>query len=265
MKKLIVLIISMFLLLGCTAPSEKNETINKTKVVEFGSVVEVDYLLYANKTNYSNNKTELILYDTSLPEYANKSYFYSPKRNYGPLVLEVSYNNSFLPGFNRALLGMKKGENKTFYLKPSEAYGLWDPNKTITLNRTYNMSRYDYIPRFYFDMKNISYKINDTLKGKFNATIINITNSTIVVYYTAPVGETIIYNGIPQKIINQTNSSIELEIEGKLGHVYKLIKEDNSIVCRLIKINDTSVVYDYNNILAGKKLKFVVFLNKIIK
>jgi len=40
-----------------------------------------------------------------------------------------------IPGFDKAVVGMKKGEEKKFTLQPSEAYGHRKPNLTQTVYR----------------------------------------------------------------------------------------------------------------------------------
>ena len=55
--------------------------------------------------------------------------FDSSKNHKKPLEFEVG-SGQVIPGFDKAVMGMKKGEKKKFTLQPSEAYG--DRNSELT-------------------------------------------------------------------------------------------------------------------------------------
>ena len=52
--------------------------------------------------------------------------FDSSKKHNKPMEIEVG-SGQVIPGFEKALMGMKKGEEKEIKLKPSEAYGDHNP------------------------------------------------------------------------------------------------------------------------------------------
>lgn len=60
--------------------------------------------------------------------------FDSSEKHKTPLEFEVG-SGQVIPGFDKAVTGMKKGEEKKFTLKPSEAYGERNPELTHVVPR----------------------------------------------------------------------------------------------------------------------------------
>lgn len=62
------------------------------------------------------------------------SVFDTSKKRNKPLQFTAG-SGQVIPGFDRAVVGMKKGEEKKFTLQPSDAYGDRKPNMTQTVPR----------------------------------------------------------------------------------------------------------------------------------
>ena len=122
------------------------------KVVEEGDCVVVNYI-----GKYASNGT---VFDTSYESVAKENGIYDANRTYQPLKIFVNphrnlptpkgyenYTSYMIRGFLEALIGMKKGENKTVSIPPEKAYGTWN----VSLAEQYGLSPYP-----------IDYVVNDT-------------------------------------------------------------------------------------------------------
>lgn len=263
---LLALFFIMFILfIGCTQQSITESKINKT--VEFGDRVFVDYVLKANITDYTNNVTKEAIIDTSLENVAKQSSIFNEKRKYGALLVRMENNNGLLPGFTRAIVGMKEGQNKTFSLKPEDGYGTYNKTKIFSLKKLYNLSRYESIMIEYFKMNNISYELGTNLSSKYlNARVINITNTSVLLKYLPEENKSFIFNGLNQTVVSFDEDNITIKISAKVGNRY-LTKSPKSEQTQVIAIaeNATDIMFDSNHPLAGKTLIFTIFINQIKK
>ncbi|MBU6996148.1 MAG: FKBP-type peptidyl-prolyl cis-trans isomerase [Theionarchaea archaeon] len=94
-----------------------------------GDIVVIEYVLSINGT----------IADTSNELIAQKANIYDTERTYEPLTIIIGGN----PGeaavapsaVERALLGMKVGEEKILRLYPLDAYGYWKEENVVKMNR----------------------------------------------------------------------------------------------------------------------------------
>lgn len=260
--------ISFILILGCTQQiNSASQSLNTNEALQFGDIAIVDYILVVNTVDSLTNLSNESVYDTSLESIARSSGIYNPNRKYEPLRVKLDNANGMLPGFTRALVGMKKGENKTFTLSPENGYGVYDKKKVFTQPRFYTSSRYDQIPLFYFQTRNLSYAEGTNLSTKFGiAQVINSTNQSVLVKYYPEINKSFLFNGLPEKVVNITDDNITIELIVQKGVKYNILSPSGSSISVLItEINDTHVVMDANNPLAGKTLKFTVFVREVQK
>lgn len=118
----------MFLILGsgCTDKVEQNnssqissnnidygENRGQIGIVENGDNIQLDY------TGKFENGT---VFDTSIEEVAKNSDIYDINRTYEPLNFTVG-SNQVIAGFNKGVLNMHQGEEKTFSVNATDAYG----------------------------------------------------------------------------------------------------------------------------------------------
>lgn len=258
-------ILFVFLLgAGCTQPATPPVS-NKT--VEFGDQVAVDYVLLANITDYVTGVTSETLIDTSLSDVARAAGRYNANRTYEPLQVSMENNNGLIPGFTRALVGMKEGENKTFFLKPADAYGEYNASKVFSLKKLYNLSIIEEIPINYFRANNISVENDTVLKGKYwNAMVLNVTNSSVAVRYLPELNESFVFNGLDQRVAAYDDANITLEIIAQVGKRYATQSPSkDSVQVLAVAENETDITFDSNHPLAGKTLEFTVFVRQITK
>lgn len=92
--------------------------------VKSGDTVKVDYL----------GTTEGKVFDTSIEAEAKKAGL--PARpTYEPLAFTAGAGQ-VVPGFDKAVIGMTVGQEKMAVLKPSEAYGVSDPQAIVQVPRS---------------------------------------------------------------------------------------------------------------------------------
>ncbi|MDD1724682.1 MAG: peptidylprolyl isomerase [Methanospirillum sp.] len=182
----VILLFSAALLCGCTSTSPQGTTEQATPVLsptgenvtggaQDGDMVEVDYVgTLENGTEFDSSKKT------------------------GPFSLILGSGGA-IPGFDKALHGMKAGESKKFTLAPDEAYGQYDPARVVDMpidfipkgeNATVGqrVTLFDGGQLFQATVKdlnatNVTFDLNSPLAGKtltFDVTVRNITPIDIV-------------------------------------------------------------------------------------
>ena len=86
------------------------------EVVESGDTVKVNYT-----GKYENGE----IFDSSIEEMVKNSECCNPDRKYEPLVVKIGAKQ-VIEGFEKAILGMKKSEEKEVTIPPEEGYGNFD-------------------------------------------------------------------------------------------------------------------------------------------
>lgn len=117
---------------GCTGTDKENTSAAaENRVVKSGDTVQVDY------TGKLENGT---VFDTSREDAAKQAGIYVSARTYAPLEFVVG-SGQMIKGFDKGVLGMKAGEEKTIKIPPEEAYGEYDRSKIFTVPlRSLNMT-----------------------------------------------------------------------------------------------------------------------------
>lgn len=77
--------------------------------------------------NYTGSYENGDIFDSSIEAKAKECEFFNPQRKYEPLCIKLGAGQ-IIQGFEKALLGMKKGEEKDVTILPEEAYGNVDQN-----------------------------------------------------------------------------------------------------------------------------------------
>ena len=99
--KLFILVLFLVIINGCDTMKVKN-----------GDTIKVDYV----------GTTDGDMFDTSIKEEAQKGGIYNDQRPYEPLEFKVGAGQ-MIAGFDKAVVGMAAGEEKTIEIPPEEAYG----------------------------------------------------------------------------------------------------------------------------------------------
>jgi FKBP-type peptidyl-prolyl cis-trans isomerase SlyD len=90
-----------------------------------GALVSVQYALYDGNT----------LLDTSDKQIAQKGLIYNSERQYIPFSFTV-WEHQVVPGFENAVIGMKRGESKKVTLEPKDGYGEYNTGTVSVVQRS---------------------------------------------------------------------------------------------------------------------------------
>lgn len=294
-KIILLLVLAVILFAGCTNQlgSNAQNTTSLSKSVSMGSDIQVDYTLKLENGS---------VIDTSFENVAKANLIFNPSRSYSPLGFKVTLDSGLIPGFVNGLIGMKEGETKTIIVSPEDGYGLYDPSKVYRISKFYKIpinyttSVTTEVPLDAFKASNPKVIIQKDMLVQTNAGLVGIEdfdNKTVKLKYYFDVGKefelngipqkviskndeniTLEYafekekeytlNGIPQKVISKENGTISFEITLKEGSTYNTADDSGApLSARVNMINETSIIVDTNNFLAGKTLYFEVTARKI--
>ena len=121
--------------------------------------------------NYTGKLADGTVFDTSIGK--------------SPLTF-VEGAGTMIPGFEKAVLGLKAGQKKTFTLTPAEAYG--EPNKALIID----------VPKSQFpatmDVKAGMHVARETPQGAIPGVITKVGTSTVTVDFNSPLaGKTLTF------------------------------------------------------------------------
>ncbi|HEY9206012.1 MAG TPA: FKBP-type peptidyl-prolyl cis-trans isomerase [Candidatus Methanoperedens sp.] len=280
-KYLILLLASAILLSGCVGQ----------KTVKNGDNVTVDYT-----GSLENGK----VFDTSFKGVGEQNGIIKP--DYQPLKFTVG-KGRVIKGFDEGIVGMKVGDSKTLVITPDKAYGPVNPQLIQTMPviqiepATLQIPKVLEIPVAQFEGNfGAGHKIGDSINypgTNINLTLEDIgTNATLL--YNLSVGNKIISDGAPwnQTVIKIDEKNITIRHDAKKNTTVNFFPgapwnttvvdvtnenitlKHNAIpdteiptMFGMIKVhfNETYIIMDRNNELAGKTLIFNVTLKSIDK
>lgn len=283
MKKILILLAAAILLFsGCIDQKAGNQ-----KTVKTGDNVSVDYTGSLNGT----------VFDTSIESVAKENNLYISNRTYQPIQFTVG-KGQFIKGLEEGIVGMKLGESKILTIPPEKAYGPKNPLliqtfpiiQKVPLIRTF--PKVFEIPSGQFtSLFGTSHKIGDsvTIPGtSANISILNISTTSVLASYELSVGSNI-PSGEPwnDTVIKIDDGNITVKSQVKKNDTFQfggvpwnttVIDVDsvnmtmmhNSIPdTRLqngltrVHFNETYIILDQNNELAGEILVFNVTIRSI--
>ena len=114
----ILLLGSVILGSGCT-DNGNNGGAGESRVVKAGDTVQVDY------TGRFENGT---VFDTSREDVAKQTGVYVNGRTYAPITFMVG-SGQMIKGFDKGVIGIKVGDEKSITIPAGEAYGEYDKAK----------------------------------------------------------------------------------------------------------------------------------------
>lgn len=249
MKKIIfILMLVLLLQFGCTEQKPPHE--NKTMVVEYGDVVSVNYILTVDGR----------VIDTNIEEVARNNNIYSIYRDYKPLKFSVLLGeNNLLPSFVKAVVDMKENETKEVIIKPRDGYGEYNYSLTYNVSRYYNKSKYEKVPRSFFEKNNITIEEGKGFPTEIGLVFIDsFDNETVTINYFFNKGDSFDYNGFHQVVVEENNDSYLIMYDVRENGTYKTtspITKEKTIV-RVVALTNETMTIDENHPLAGKTLTF---------
>lgn len=243
-------------------PTKTTETTTTTllskpqMVVEKGDIVEVNYIgSFINGT----------VFDTSYRDVAVENNIYDPARRYPPLKFKVGAGQ-VIPGFDDAVIGMMIGEEKTVKIPSTLAYGRYDPNLVIEVNRTQTSSRVQNVTlKRFMDVvgEEPFIGMNFTVSGTpWPITVVDILDSTnltdkIIYIKHNPLGGEVVDTMLGNATVEVTDSEILITANPILGMNYN--------GARITAINESTITVDMNHELAGQTLLFKIKLENVTK
>jgi FKBP-type peptidyl-prolyl cis-trans isomerase 2 len=229
MNKIFLLImVATILLSGCV-----DKTNNAVKI---GDNISVDYT-----GSFVDGK----VFDTSIKTVAQANNL-TPRDVYEPLKFKVGQKPSaVIAGFDKGVIGMKKGQTRLLTIPPEEAYPI-NPNMIQVAPIVQDLPATRTIPRVfeipleqfeqYFGKNHLKGDIVEIPDAPFNTTVVDINETNI----------TLRHNRIPDTTITTP---------GMFGQMEEM----------RISFNETSMIMDRNPEVAGKTLIFNVTLVSIDK
>ncbi len=135
------------------------------------------------KVNYTGSFENGEVFDSSIEEKAKGSENYNPQRKYEPMPVKVGVGQ-LIKGFEKALVGMKIGEEKEVTIPPEEAYGNVDPNRVQT------------VPMNAFEEAKISPEVGLVLNtGGGIGKITKVNSDDVEIDFNSPMaGKTLVFN-----------------------------------------------------------------------
>ena len=168
---LLLVCVVVVLLSGCISSNSPA----KVKVAKEGDYVRVDY---------TGKLEDGTVFDTSIKDNAIEAGIYSQERDYQPLGFTVAAGQ-MIKGFDRGVVGMAVGENKTLIIPPEEAYGVHREDMVQTIPVA-ELTRAGIRP--------VVGKKVSTSQGQ-TATITNVTDTDVVVDFNHELaGKTLVFN-----------------------------------------------------------------------
>lgn len=282
MKKLLILIVATALLFsGC---------VGQQKVVKVGDNVSVDYI---GRTEDGK------VFDTSIESVAIQNTMFDPQRQYQPLNFTVG-KGQMIKGLEEGVIGMKVGDKRTLKIPPENGYGPIDPKKIQAIPVMQSipvMTTVSKVLEIPADQFKSSFGPNHSVGDNVNIpnTNINLTvksiGSNVSLTYNLAVGYKILQKGAPwnETVVSVDDKNITFKIDVKKNDIINIqnapwnttVIDVNSTNITLrhdaipdkevtgmfgsvrIHFNETSIILDQNNKLAGKTLIFDVTLNSI--
>ena len=225
-----------------------------------GDTVIVDY------TGYFEDGT---IFDTSIQETGIKAGL--KKEAYESFKFTIG-QDQVIPGFEEALIGLSKGENKKFTLPPDKAYGNVNEAGFIkNLPRNLNMTRYSIVNtssyKNIFDSEPKVGKILNRPDIPWDMQVVDITDDKVKIENLLSIDQSLNLSGRGwQSIVEE------------VGNEFIIIRQNPKVGDRLVfptpagvklgvvsKVSDTTYDINANNPLAGKTLTFDVEVKKIEK
>jgi len=272
---MIMLLIAGILLFGCVNPSQGNQTNNTLPVittpngsiqnnttlqpvstnrsVDIGDNVSVIYALYVDGK----------LIDTNNVSLANASGIYSPNRKYEPLNFTAEFNKGVIDGFVIGVVGMRKNETIRFSVDPKRGYGEYDPKKILAVQRYYNRSVFETVPRSYFTDRNLTISNGTSFSSPYGMVSVNdLNDENVTLFYVSltQVNSSFKYNNIPQQVVHYSNFSATIELLLDVNKTYMIPDPQTGTpsIFKILNKTDEEITLDGNNPLANKTLDFTV-------
>ncbi len=251
----IFIIFILILIAGCAEKSKiqekgikesekKLKEEKKKKVVEYGDLVEIDYLMKTTDGEIVDSSIKSIIKDKSRYPWLNKEFY--------PVYFEVGAGE-VLEEVEKGIIGLGINESKEIYL--GKVFGEYNKSFVTAEPKIIAVPKIETLSAF-----SAPAKINESyIMGYWIETVVNVTNKSVT------VKREILKNEIKTDI-----GAIKVK-ENETHIIAEIIPEINRTVATLsgfftiIGENETHIIVDRNHPLAGKELVIWVKIRDIIK
>jgi FKBP-type peptidyl-prolyl cis-trans isomerase 2 len=245
------------------------------------------------RVNYLGTLADGKVFDTSLEDEAKKANVYQTARTYEPLRFTVG-QGQMIAGFDKAVVGMKVGETKTFTIPAKEAYGEKTieekvPRERLADNIVQEVSKDDLadrivktFPKTFFGTGTLVAGGKIKITDGMTADVVSVTDNDVTIaientespFYGKPikVGMTGSYQGNNITVKSETASGYLLSIENKTSPFYGkplavgltgTAPDGTTLTVTALSDTDATIAVPNTHELAGKDLTFRVTIVSI--
>jgi len=226
-----------------------------SNLVEAGDLVAVNYIgMFPNGT----------VFDTSNESAAREAGVYSDLRSYVPIEFVVG-SGDVIAGFEDNVVGMKVGDRRVFTVPPTQAYGIKEAERIVTLNRTqlipraFNFTLQDFQLVFGSEIEVGKEYVSATIPWPF--TVEEVVGNVGYAKFTPQVGST--FTGLTEDavVLNVTEDSILVAENPEVGEtVYTPMGTG-----KVLSVTGGEMRVDFNHPMAGETLIFDVTVTDLMK
>lgn len=229
--------------------------------IEKGDLVKVNYTakLASGEVFYSTNSDAV--------KGAVKTDWFKLADNPGP-ELVIAGQQAMFPGLGENLVGLAEGGTKTVTLKPEQAFGPGDPEKTRSFPREVvfpidmEMGPREYVGRFNkFPVQDAEVEVNPYIKAEVKS----ITEDKVNLKLSAENGK-VAEDEFGKSTITVTESEIKLFMDPQKGaKVPGVDPKGQPMQGRITTIDEESFVVDYNQPLLGQTIILDIEVAEVIE
>ena len=228
-------------------------------VVVNGDTVQIDYTLFTEDGS---------VYDTSIESVARASGIYKEGLTYKPLSFKVGAG-SVIKGIEKAVLGMRVGEEKNVSIPPEDAYGEYNTSLLAVMPRFYTVERIEVVPLrdFLTAFPDFDFSANETISfGSWDAELLAVSNESVTLRHNPELNASIPTGSWIDTVVDVNDSYITLRHDPVVGRQYIVRDvEGKPSVATVRDVKDDYLLLDYNPPLAGQTLNFTIKLVNIIR
>jgi len=253
---------------------------------EAGDIVKINYILKLENGS---------VIDTNLQNVAEENGLFNEQRTYEPMQITVNASQ-VIPGFDKALIGMREGQTKTVTVQPADAYGEYKIESVGNISRTFEYDRTistDTSPvpipldafKEHFGVEAKKGDIVKDAQSGYDIKVLdtNEENATVIVAYhigqviqvqTTGFNATVISIGANKVTFRQDPPESAEKAYGKVTYEVTPTKIIETVDVQvgdkvpygiITEVNDDYILMDMNHPLAGKTLVFTITMVNVMK
>lgn len=186
----------------------------------------------------------------------------------GNLTFRVG-QGQVVKGVEKNIIGMYEGERKEFWIEPEDGFGIYNPNLTINIPLIQSITT-----KIQLDYNTFSamFNTNPVMGNVYKlptmvwpVKIVSMDANTIVMDAEIKPGDIFDVNYGTIIVLEKNRSIARIKVIPRKGSNINIPFQNRYIVGVIKSYNETHMVIDLNHPLAGKKLKYIVKIERIYK